>query len=57
MKVTVHVVVQAGDDTDAPTVVREVLSGASPRSPNCCAHNNPHRRFNPEQSRLVSSLA
>ena len=26
MKVTVHVVVQAGDDTDAPTVVREVLS-------------------------------
>jgi hypothetical protein len=23
MKVTVHVVVQAGDDTDAPTVVRE----------------------------------
>jgi hypothetical protein len=25
MKVTVQVVVQAGDDTDAPTVVREVL--------------------------------
>jgi hypothetical protein len=25
MKVTVHVVVQAGDDTDTPTVVREVL--------------------------------
>ena len=26
MKVTVHVVVQAGEDTEAPTVVREVLS-------------------------------
>jgi hypothetical protein len=26
MKVTVHVVVQAGEDTDAPAVVREVLS-------------------------------
>ncbi|HWR49240.1 MAG TPA: ISKra4 family transposase, partial [Pseudonocardiaceae bacterium] len=26
MKVTVQVVVQAGDDTDAPSVVREVLS-------------------------------
>ncbi|MGB6164208.1 MAG: hypothetical protein WCF33_15785 [Pseudonocardiaceae bacterium] len=26
MKVTVHIVVQAGDDADAPSVVREVLS-------------------------------